>query len=343
VESLVFDTLPLQTDYHPLIAVNGLACWPAQPKLDTLPEECRERARHAESYCPEGASGRRRTLSRTRGDFDLVVLGIPVACLPYSCPSLLAAELARPDAPSPSLADQARIDTVQTIALQYWLKPTLTELGWSRDSPLLSLFVDPINTWCDMSHLVDRESWPRALRPGTIAYFCGVFPHDHDFPPPHALGCTPAVRAAVEARALQMSREFTERELEVLMPAAADANGFNYNLLVDPQNRKGAERFATVYVRANYEPHALCTLALPGKTRYRMKTDRTGFENLFVTGDWIDNGVLLACVEGAFHSGIRTARAIAARVTGHPERYPIIAEDLLNLRVLSPQARSTEE
>jgi hypothetical protein len=62
-----------------------------------------------------------------------------------------------------------------------------------------------------------------------------------------------------------------------------------------------------------------------------MRTDATGYANLLVTGDWIDNNVHLACVEGAFQSGIRTARAVSNLFGGNVESYVIVAEGLMNL------------
>jgi Flavin containing amine oxidoreductase len=74
----------------------------------------------------------------------------------------------------------------------------------------------------------------------------------------------------------------------------------------------------------------------PTTTGKRLQADGTGYDNLFVTGDWTANGIYLACVEGAVQAGIRTARAISKRWGIVPEKYVIIAEELLNLQVLSP-------
>jgi uncharacterized protein with NAD-binding domain and iron-sulfur cluster len=71
-----------------------------------------------------------------------------------------------------------------------------------------------------------------------------------------------------------------------------------------------------------------------------MKADATGYQNLFVTGDWIDNNVHLACVEGAFQSGIRTARAVAAHYGGPVDEYVIVAEGLMNLPVVNATAKA---
>jgi uncharacterized protein with NAD-binding domain and iron-sulfur cluster len=337
IDEVVLDALPQADDYEPLVQVKDLKCWPSTPRLEQIREEHRARARSAESYA--GYEGAGNELKLRRGaHFDLVVLGTPVACLPYVCPSLLALDQQRSDAPKPSLSDQFQIDTVQTIAVQLWLKPTLRGLGWRDPSPLLSLFLDPLNTWCDMTHLEPCEDWPSHLRAQNVSYFCGALPHEHAFPRPGELAKASAVQRAIEQQVYAVTRKFVQEQIHQLLPTAHAPAGFNYGLLVDPNNGKDDARLQAAYLRANYEPHALCTLALPGKTQFRMKTDATGYSNLFVTGDWIDNNVHLACVEGAFQSGIRTARAICNHYGGPVDDYVIAAEGLMNLPVATDQA-----
>ncbi len=43
---------------------------------------------------------------------------------------------------------------------------------------------------------------------------------------------------------------------------------------------------------------------------YRMKTDRTGFDNLFITGDWIDCDLNMGCVEATVISGLMCATGV---------------------------------
>lgn len=339
IASLEFDTLPEDVAYDPLVQVRDLKCWPSVPQVDRLPASCRERALVAESYAASKAPSRQRTLQHGV-DFDAVLLGTPVACLPYVCPSLLKADRELSKGSARALGQQFQIDTVQTVAVQLWLKPSLKELGWRDPSPLLSLFLDPLNTWCDMTHLEPHEDWPAHLRSKNVAYFCGALPHQHEFPAPTALDRVEELRPAIAGQVHDLTRTLLERQLAQLLPKVRSADGFNYGLLVDPNNGMGAARLESAYLRANYEPHALCTLALPGKTQYRMKADGTGYQNLFVTGDWIDNGVYLACVEGAFQSGIRSARAVCAHYGGPVESYSIAAEGLMNLAVLSPTGRA---
>ena len=339
VQSIEFETLPKDARYDPLEAVNQMLCWPSQPLLQRIADENSHRfALEAESYAPSDAPRLRRVLQRGT-DFDAVLLATPVACLPYVCPSLLAADAARTDGHTPQLSDQGFIDTVQTVAVQLWLKPSLKALGWPRASPLLSLFTDPLNTWCDMTHLAAREAWPPHLQPQNIGYFCGALQHVYEFPPARQIERAAQVKVDVETQLGEVTTAFLENQLSMLLPAVRGGDGFDYGMLVDPNNRKGAERLAAAYMRVNYEPHALCTLALPGKTKWRLAPDGTGFENLFVSGDWIDNGVYVACVEGTFQSGILSARVISKRYTGNSHLYKIVAEQLLNLNVTTPDPK----
>ena len=51
-------------------------------------------------------------------------------------------------------------------------------------------------------------------------------------------------------------------------------------------------------------------LSVKGSTRYRLRSDGSDFENLFLAGDWTKNGIDAGCVEAAVVSGMMAARAI---------------------------------
>ena len=51
---------------------------------------------------------------------------------------------------------------------------------------------------------------------------------------------------------------------------------------------------ATQFVRANVDPSDRYVLCAPGSDRFRLRADESGFDNLFLAGDWTDNG-LNAC------------------------------------------------
>ena len=63
-------------------------------------------------------------------------------------------------------------------------------------------------------------------------------------------------------------------------------------------------------MRANLDPSDQYVQALPGTAMFRMRTDETGYDNLLVTGDWIDTGLNAGCLEAAVMAGMQTANAL---------------------------------
>jgi hypothetical protein len=298
-------------EYEPLVPVGDLHCWPSAPVLDRIDPRDREQAVHAEEFFYQSRSSTTLRLQRRKqsgrgdgpgeGTFDKVVFGIPVACIPYLCSELRAG----------NWRSQEAIATAQTVALQIWSKATLSELGWTRPPPLLSLFWDPLNTWCDMSQTLAHEPWSDAQRPAMVAYFCGPLPHQ--WPGREADRVRGAFdlewRRRLEAQA-EKARDDLLARLGHLWPHFDAAH-------------RGRE---LQYLRVNYDPHERCTLALPRQSKLRIHSDETGFANLTVAGDWTANHLLVPCLEGAVQSGIRAARAVSEERW----RYRIIGEDLLD-------------
>ena len=104
-------------------------------------------------------------------DFDEVVLGIPVGALRPICGELIERDelFARgdrdrghgPDPGVPALDEEAE------------RRP---RLGYSPNS-VAGCYVEPMDTYCDMSHLLPRESWGADGAVEAIGYFCGVLGH----------------------------------------------------------------------------------------------------------------------------------------------------------------------
>jgi uncharacterized protein with NAD-binding domain and iron-sulfur cluster len=301
--------------YDPLIPVGGVRCWPSKPKWDELEETPGLREVDLESYY-SGWEGVETRVLREGDDFDRVILATPIATLPFVARELLDASARWRDA-------ALHVRSVPTISFQLWVKRDLAALGWRRPAPLLSLYEEPLSTWCDMSHLLPVEGWSGPGAPRSLAYFTGAHEGLRD-PPPREDRGYPA-RCHAEARREALA--FLRRHVTALWPDAAGADGraLDLDLLVDPEGRTGEARFDAQYWRSNSEPSERCTLALPGSNKHRLRADATGFSNLSVAGDWIDNGIYAACMEGATVGGILAARAITAR------RLPIIGEELFDL------------
>jgi len=332
-------------EYRPVRWRRGLLTWPSQPHPEDIDPDWYQAASEAEkSYLlPERPPAERFTLT----EFDKLIFAIPVACIPYVCQDLVAAGDQSKPAFDPKRQHFFRtqtLGTVQTVALQIWFRPSLEGMGWPQSPPLLSLFFDPLNTWCDMSQTLPREGWPPGLRPGTVAYFCGPLPHRWKLPTPEELPrWSPADFQRLHDRLKQQADRATADligTMDQLVPNVCASSSdpdrsFNFGLILDPQRRQGDERLLSCHQQPNFEPSARCTLALPGQTEWRIRAGVTGYVNLVVAGDWTRNGLHAACFEGAVVSGIYAARA-TTDLDQRARRYPVKAEALFNLEPPPP-------
>jgi len=321
------EVVAAQGDYQPLVTIKGVPSWPSAPLYDQLVDgEVLRAALEQRGLDLESAwwtqMAERITLRRGQ-DFDTIVLGISLGALPFVAPELMAA--------NPSFRDMVeKIPTVQTQAFQLWLDRDIEALGWVAPEPaIVGAYTEPIDTWADMSHLIDRESWSAGDRVKNIAYFCAALAT----PPRAPLENTDypvEQREAVKATAL----EFLTTSIRPLWPKATDPvnpHGLDWNRLVDPDTRPGPARFDAQYWRANVNPSDRYVLSAKGTTQYRLRADESGFGNVFLAGDWTNNGVNLGCVEAAAVSGLQAARAIG----GYPE---VIYGEETSSRARAPQA-----
>lgn len=303
--------------YDPLIKVKGLPCWPSEPLYDQIVEgeQLKAEGIDLESYWTPWEDVGRVELQASRGDFDLVVLAISLGALPAICRELIDVNQQWRDM-------VAHVKTNQTQAFQLWLKPDSAGLGWpmwrQQAATLTGYDADTVperaglDTWADMSHLIIREEWPGDYFPNNIAYFCGAMKgpgglhlplrSDRDFPR----------RQAEQVR--QNALYFLKHYVQHLWPRATlsqNPDELNWDLLVDPTNSAGEQRFDSQFWRANVDPSERYVLCAAGSVSYRLKPGLAGFDNLYPAGDWVDNGLLsLGCVESAVIGGMQAANAI---------------------------------
>ena len=293
------------------------AVWPAAPsvlkdnKYKAIPPEDWE-----SWYVGRTPTAGNKVLHRG-DDFDLVVFGLPISCVPLVAPDLVAQS-------NPWKAAVEHLRTVPTQAMQLWLDRPASDLGDWSPGAVVGGFVEPFDTWADMSQLVAEENVGSA----TVAYFCNVLA---DTPPPdrgHAQQWLIDQKKLVRAQALR----FLRRDIGTLWPMAVDplTGEFRWQFLVDPGGAAGENRLDAQYLRANVEPSERYVLSVPGSSAHRIPPDNTGFDNLYAVGDWTSCMLDAGCVEAAVISGMLAANGIHRKYggPGGPEHVePIVGEE----------------
>lgn len=285
--------------YEPLVSIHGVPCWPSEPRWDQIVDGEAIAARLAESgqhleqvAVAPGTAGPAVHLRRGK-DFDDVVLAIPTAAQRGPCRQLMMA-----DRRFRKMVEG--VPTVATQSYQLWLRTDLAGLGWDTPDPIVGTFRDPVDTWSDMSYLLPLEHHPEAVR--HLAYFCGVIDEPDDESDAEA-------QARIRARAAAYLRD----ELPALWPGWAGPEGIRWDLLHDPADREGAARLDAQLVKINRRGSDRYTQSLPGTMDVRLKAHESGFDNLYLAGDWTDNGFNCGCIEATVMSGMQAARAAGGR------------------------------
>jgi uncharacterized protein with NAD-binding domain and iron-sulfur cluster len=295
---------PRSGEYHPLIDVNGLPCWPEQPLYDQLVEGealARHGAKFA-SFWSDWAPVEQRTLQRG-ADFDQVLLGISLGALPFVASELIAA--------SPRWQRMVEhVKTVRTVSMQLWVTRPIGPLASNADAPVTTAYQVPLETWADMSHLIPLEGSKERASVQGVLYACGQLGDGDD--PVSESDPRADDRAALEG----VARGFLEEHLAHIWPGGADSRGsLRWEELFDPEGRTGPERLRAQYLRVNAEPSDRYVLSVPGSQKHRIAPDESGFEGLVLTGDWTRTGYDLGCIEAATMSGLMAAKALGAKVS----------------------------
>jgi uncharacterized protein with NAD-binding domain and iron-sulfur cluster len=309
VQTLEFDVqarVKGASEYQPLVDIRKVPSWPALPDYGQLVNG-RALARQGRAF--EAVWERRRagtkTLQVTR-DFDFAVLGVSIGAIPDVARELIEREQ--------GWRDMVRhVRTVPTQAFQIWMRKDVRELGWMHPPVNLSGFVEPFDTWADMSHLIPEESWNDHVK--AIAYFCSVLPD----PLPKGGAVTEQFQQtqhdAVRANAVR----FLNKDAGWLWPrATSPAGGFDWEVLAscgpgDGKGHAGERRFKMQFWTANINPTDRYVQSLPGSIIYRISPLDMTFDNLTIAGDWTATGLDTGCIESAVMSGRLAAHAISQR------------------------------
>jgi uncharacterized protein with NAD-binding domain and iron-sulfur cluster len=251
-------------------------------------------------------------------DYDWVVNGISLGALPFIAHDLIEA---RPESWGQMMA---KMRTTETQAFQVWLKPDIAGLGWPLWMMQIPLIIgydpedkpewgSPSGGVADMSNLIIRESWPDDHFPNDITYFCGVIlcPSLAELP---KVG--PHYQAKKYAQTKANALNYLCKHAAHFWPQAVQTgNGaLNWDLLVDVADKAGEARFDSQYWTVSVNPSDRYVLSVAGSGRFRLEAGNSGFDNLFLTGDWVKNPLNSGCVEAATMAAMLAANAIFERV-----------------------------
>lgn len=307
-----------QEGYQPTFTVGGVDCWPAAPFYEQLVEgEAMQQEAAAgknvslESFWSEwpgcADEAKRNVMLKKvddtgNGDFDNVILNIPIAAHIHICPELIQH--------NPHWLDSiVNVNTNQTFATQLWLNKTCEQLGWKFKATMMTAFWEPVDTFADMSHLLQAENWDETTGPKQITYLVGPFP-EQPIVPPHIQHSFPAY---MNGQIKDVSLDYITNYIKWVFSGSQQDGQFEWSDLLDFSKASGKERFSAQYWRVNVDPWERYTLSTKGSSAYRMRVDESGYSNLYFTGDWTDNGVNAGCIEACVVAGMRCAAAITGK------------------------------
>ncbi len=303
------------SEYDPFVTVNDLPSWPNFPNVQYLEQgpQIQSGNVNLESYYSTWSSGVPAQTLQKGVDFDIVILGISIGALPT-----IASELIAKSTPWQNMVNN--VIPVSTIAYQLWLNCDIQQMQWPYVDLGLALsgsYQEPYDTWADMSDLIVRENWPAGYTPQNIAYFCGPTPQpnanqilqnaqqsnftDTSFPQTQT--------NMAQQNALQYLQTLSQHMWPGIWQGQSS---FDFSKLIDLDNGQGQARFDAQFFRANIDPTELYVMSFTNSSIYRLPADQTAtFGNLYITGDWIDNGFNAGCIEATVMSGLQTARALS--------------------------------
>lgn len=282
--------------YDPLYPLaSGQLVWPDRPLYDQIKGGAALKASGADleskwTTWPDALPPR---VLQAGTDYDLLVLAIPPGAHRDICAGLITQKKAW----------QSYIGAVQTVAtqsLQTWTTADQKELGWDHPAMIGGFDASNLNSWADISEVLSTEEWPKAMGITGEQILCGPMPCP-PYPPPKEDTAYPQ---QAQAMADQSAHEFLDGQAKDFWPARYGKGG--------PK----AGTLAATYSRVNIDPGERYTLSVTGSSQARLRTDGSGYPNLYLTGDWIQNGQNLGSFEATTVSGLLASRAIS----GFPDK-----------------------
>lgn len=272
--------------YRPLTTVDGLRVWPNKPDAAQIRNGKSVATEALENWNGPDADCGSHKIQR-HSHFDELVLATSHATLRY-----ITDDLMRTSRRWRRMVEG--LASVATQAWQLWFVPSRAALGRTGDPEIIGSFDQPWACQVDFTHIVPTEAWG-AAKPGYLAYSCGPLP-DADT----------SGRDAVFDRL----KEFVGDSAPI-WPLAHDASGtFDPAVLWDPANGAGEARLAAQYWRSNDDPASRYVTAVPGSAARRLAATESGFDGLYLAGEWVETGLGISSIESTVISGMQAAQAI---------------------------------
>jgi len=286
--------------YQPLHQLGPMDVWPSQPLWDQLVDgaELEKKGVNFESAWDSTSVGSQTIVQGT--DYDVIVLGISLGGLGAVAGELIAAD----DGWSKMIA---QIATVETQSIQLWTVPDLEGLGWKHGALVGTSYVEPVDTFSDMSQVLPQERWT-GTPPGAVEYLCG--PMLQTVGDPYK---DPSYPVQAKATVVSHAAGYLGDAAAEIWPKLHGADGVDYEQLYDPANSVGEARLAAQYFRANIDPSERYVLTPPDTVQLRLDPAKSGFDNLFPAGDWVLTSVNGGSAEAAIEGGNLAAAAIIDR------------------------------
>lgn len=279
--------------YNPLRTLdNGHVVWPNQPLYDQIKDgaKLKKSGANLESRWTKWKDTGKPLTLKMGVDYDWLVLAIPPGAHPVICAKLMAQNAAWNTMVN-------KIETTATQSLQIWQDKTVAELGWNKSTMVGAYDQTGLNTWSDISEVLPRETWPASTHVKSEIIACGPLPCGK-FPPPATQTDFPA---EAQAAVVESANKFLNQDGWRFWPEAFKPGQ--------------AGPLINVYNRANVDPSERYTLTVKDSTRFRFMTNGSGYSNLFLTGDWIQNGQN----QGSFEATTISGKLASKAISGYPE------------------------
>lgn len=314
-------------EYDPVYSTfDQIKAWPSAPLYDQInpAQAAKLRADNIDLEDPWANWQDVEEYSLNRGvDFDEVILGIPVGTLKTICSSIV-------DQVDAWKQMTTQVKTTPTQSAQLWLLPTLADLGFDpadwglppvNGAANVVVYQNPMYSWLDSSLVLPNENWPADNKPQFLAYYTGAYVLEAPLPPfsDHAY---PALQLGYLKRTF---RQWLHDNMAFFWPDVTSIpypTGLDFSHLVGQHTDDSPqEKYESQYFRINVRPSDHYTLSVPKSGQHRLKTDASGFDNLFLCGDWIDFGINVGYIDGAIQSGLQAGQALRTKLGlgGHKE------------------------